>query len=42
MTVAQVNREMEDNGFVPEKKGDFLPIQHFLVYRKKAIAGSAK
>ncbi|HZG25576.1 MAG TPA: class I SAM-dependent methyltransferase [Chitinophagaceae bacterium] len=35
MSVAQVNREMTANGFTLAYKGDFLPIQHFLVYRKK-------
>lgn len=35
MTVTQVNKEMLDNGFVPDSRGEFLPIQHFLVYRKK-------
>lgn len=35
MSVAQVTREMAANGFVLSYKGDFLPIQHFLVYEKK-------
>jgi len=34
-TVAQLNKEMEANGFLLFYKGDFLPIQHFLVYEKK-------
>jgi len=34
-TVAQLNRELEANGFKLSYKGDFLPIQHFLVYEKK-------
>ncbi|MEO7960610.1 MAG: class I SAM-dependent methyltransferase [Ginsengibacter sp.] len=35
MSVAQVNREMEANGFELAYAGEFLPIQHFLLYRKK-------
>lgn len=35
MSVAQVTREMAANGFFLSYKGDFLPIQHFLVYEKK-------
>jgi ubiquinone/menaquinone biosynthesis C-methylase UbiE len=34
MTVAQVNKEMRAHGFEPDMKGDFLPIQHFLLYKK--------
>ena len=34
-TVKQLNKELEANGFVLEKKEDFLPIQHFLQYKKK-------
>lgn len=34
-TVAQLNKELEANGFKLADKGDFLPIQHFLVYIKK-------
>ena len=34
MTVAQVNKEMRIHGFEPDMKGDFLPIQHFLLYKK--------
>jgi len=33
-TVAQLNKEMEANGFRLSYKGDFLPIQHFLLYEK--------
>jgi hypothetical protein len=36
MSVAQVKKELGANGFVLESNGDFLPIQHFLVFRKKA------
>jgi ubiquinone/menaquinone biosynthesis C-methylase UbiE len=35
-TVVQLNKEMEANGFKLNYKGDFLPIQHFLIYEKKA------
>ena len=34
-TIAQLNKEMEANGFTLSYKGEFLPIQHFLVYKKK-------
>ena len=34
-TVAQLNRELEANGFKLSYKADFLPIQHFLLYEKK-------
>lgn len=34
-TVAQVNKEMMANGFQLNYKGDFLPIQHFLLYEKR-------
>lgn len=34
-TVAQVSKEMMANGFQLNYKGDFLPIQHFLLYNKK-------
>ena len=34
-TVAQLNRELEANGFKLTYKADFLPIQHFLVYEKR-------
>lgn len=33
-TVAQLNKEMLANGFTLFSKGDFLPIQHFLLYEK--------
>ncbi len=33
-TVAQLNRELMANGFRLNYKGDFLPIQHFLLYEK--------
>jgi precorrin-6B methylase 2 len=34
-TVAQLNRELSANGFRLQYKGDFLPIQHFLLYEKE-------
>ena len=34
-TVAQLNRELMANGFQLNYKGDFLPIQHFLLYQKR-------
>lgn len=34
-TVAQLNRELEANGYKLSYKGDFLPVQHFLLYEKK-------
>jgi SAM-dependent methyltransferase len=34
-TVAQLAKEMGANGFRLSYKGDFLPIQHFLLYEKK-------
>lgn len=34
LSVAQANKELEANGFRLISKGDFLPIQHFLVYEK--------
>ncbi len=34
-TVAQLNKELEANGFKLSYKADFLPIQHFLLYEKK-------
>lgn len=33
-TVEQLNKEFAANGFVLYFKGDFLPIQHFLLYEK--------
>lgn len=35
MSVAQVNKELAANGFTLAYRGDFLPIQHFLLYKKK-------
>ncbi len=34
-TVAQLTRELDANGFQLHYKGDFLPIQHFLLFQKK-------
>ena len=34
MSVAQVNKELESNGFHLVRDGEFMPIQHFLVYQK--------
>ena len=34
-TVSQLNRELMANGFQLNYKGDFLPIQHFLLYEKR-------
>ncbi|MBZ5855545.1 class I SAM-dependent methyltransferase [Flavihumibacter profundi] len=34
-SVAQLNRELNRNGFILNYKGEFLPIQHFLLYGKK-------
>jgi precorrin-6B methylase 2 len=34
MSVEQVNKEMEANGFKLYQREEFLPIQHFLVYEK--------
>lgn len=34
-TVEQLNKELEANGFKLNYKGDFLPIQHFLLFEKK-------
>jgi ubiquinone/menaquinone biosynthesis C-methylase UbiE len=36
MSVAQVNKEMAANGFKLYYDGEFLPIQHFLLYQKSA------
>ena len=33
-SVAQVNKELAANGFTLFSRGEFLPIQHFLVYQK--------
>ena len=35
MSVAQVTKELAANGFVLSYKGDFLPIQHLLIFEKK-------
>lgn len=35
LSVAQANKEMAANGFKLIQRGDFLPIQHFLVYQKQ-------
>jgi SAM-dependent methyltransferase len=34
-TVVQLTRELDANGFQLQFKGDFLPIQHFLLFGKK-------
>ncbi len=34
-TVDQLNREMKANGLVLAYRGEFLPIQHFLLYRRQ-------
>lgn len=34
LSVSQATKELEANGFKLVNKGDFLPIQHFLVYQK--------
>lgn len=34
-TVTQLNRELNANGFQLHYQGEFLPIQHFLLYKKK-------
>lgn len=34
-TVAQLNKELGANGFTLSYRGDFLPIQHFLLYKMK-------
>ena len=36
MTVAQVNKEMAANGFTLYYDGEFLPIQHFLLYQRNS------
>ncbi len=35
LSVAQANQELAANGFKLIQRGDFLPIQHFLVYQKE-------
>lgn len=34
MTAKQAEKEMNANGFTLEKNGKFLPIQHYLIFRK--------
>jgi ubiquinone/menaquinone biosynthesis C-methylase UbiE len=36
LSVAQAKKELAANGFVLEAKKDFLPIQHYLLFRKKS------
>ncbi|TKK69957.1 class I SAM-dependent methyltransferase [Ilyomonas limi] len=36
-TVAQLNKEMAVNGFTLSYQGEFLPIQHFLLYSKTKV-----
>lgn len=33
-TIAQLNKELNANGFHLKQAGEFMPIQHFLVYQK--------
>ncbi len=35
MSIDQANKEMQANGFELDYDGEFLPIQHFLLYKKK-------
>lgn len=35
LSVAQAKKELSANGFVLAEKKDFLPIQHYLLFRKK-------
>lgn len=35
MSVAQARKELAANGFVLAEKKDFLPVQHYLLFRKK-------
>ncbi len=35
-TVGQLTREMKANGFILDRTGNSLPIQHFLLFRKKS------
>ncbi|OLY91263.1 methyltransferase, FkbM family [Cnuella takakiae] len=35
LSVVQANKEMAANGFVPDRLSDALPMQHFLLYRKR-------
>jgi len=41
-TVAQLNKELAANGFTLSYRGEFLPIQHFLLYRKTAATQQTK
>ena len=41
-TVAQLDKEMAANGFRLSHKGDFLPIQHFLLYEKTDLDKTSK
>ena len=34
MTIMQANKEMSANGFKLSYDGEFLPMQHFLLYKK--------
>jgi len=34
MSLAQVDKELKANGFIRERTEDFLPWQHFILYRK--------
>lgn len=36
LSVVQANKEMQANGFEIAEDGEFLPIQHFLLYSKKS------
>lgn len=38
-TVAQLNKEMRSNGFELYYQGEFLPIQHFMLYKKTNTSG---
>jgi SAM-dependent methyltransferase len=33
-SIAQINKELKANGYHLIKDGEFMPIQHFLVYEK--------
>lgn len=39
MSVRQVNKELRANGFSLQYQGDFLPIQHILIYEKSKLMG---
>ena len=36
-TIVQLNKELEENGYQLFFDGEFLPIQHFLMYEKKQV-----